>query len=82
MRKKFFKGLLDWNFVPPAGLPQVFIKLFIGRCVPRSKGFFSQFLFRIRDDLLPINPDDPAKALAARAGAERAIEREEKRLRF
>src|SRR4030042_5204582 len=78
MRKKFFKGFLDWNLVLPAGLPQIFIKLFIGRRVPGSKGSFFQRLLRIGDDLLPVNLDDPAKTLAGRAGAERAVKRAEK----
>ena len=82
MRKKFFKRFLGWNFVSPAGLPQVFIKLFIGRCVPGGKGSFFQSFVRIWNDLLPINFDYPAKTLAGRAGAERAVKGKEKGFRL
>jgi hypothetical protein len=40
MSKKFLKRFLGWDLVPPAGLPQVVIKFFIGGRVPGGKGFF------------------------------------------
>jgi hypothetical protein len=82
MGKKVVKGLLGWNLVPPAGIPQIFIELFISGRVPRSEGPLLQCLLRIRDDLLPIDPDDPSKTLARGTGAERTVKREEKGFRF
>jgi hypothetical protein len=66
--------------VPQAGLPQILIEVFISRGVPGNERFLFQCLFRIGNNLLPINSNDPAKPLASRAGTEGAIKGEEKGL--
>jgi hypothetical protein len=74
IRSKVFKRFLNGNSVAAAGLPEIVIKIFIGRGVPRSKGLLLQRFFAIRDDLFPVDPDDPSKSLAGRAGSDRAVE--------
>jgi hypothetical protein len=76
--KKFHKRFLSWNSISAAGLIEMLVEIFVARCVPGSEGLLLQCLCWIRDDLLPIDSNDPAKTLTGRAGTDRAVEGEEK----
>jgi hypothetical protein len=77
IRKKFRKRFLSWNSISAAGIIEIFIKIFVAGCVPGSERPLLQCLCRIRDDLLPIDSNDPAKTLTGRARTDRAVEGEE-----
>ncbi len=55
------------------------VQLLIGRRVPRRDGALGEAAPRIGDDPLAVDADHPAEPLAARAGTERGVEREEGR---
>ena len=82
IRAEIFKRLLNGNSVAAASLPEIVIKIFVGRGVPWGKGLLLQRLLSVRDDLLPVDPDDSSKSLTGRAGPDRAVKRKEEWFRL
>src|SRR3990172_4488546 len=60
---KFIKRFLSWNSKSMAGFPEIIVKVYIGRGVPRGKWLFIEGFFGIRNHLLPIDSNDPSKTL-------------------
>jgi hypothetical protein len=78
LRMELLKGLPGGNSKFAAGLLHVIIKIPIRRRVPGGKGFFLDRFSGVRNDLLPINSDDPSEPLTGWTGTDRAVKGEEK----